>query len=168
MIWLMVGAKGGVGTTTLARELVRSTQALGVDLADGELAARLERPTWLLSRDLDKRRSSTWRSRLIETALQRSITLIWQPACGDTDSQWSLVRDLANRRVVVVDGGIAPPAGIDPWVNQVVIVSQENAVARWHEARLRLRYPEAHVVEVGTRQAAREIVAQIFQGATAS
>jgi hypothetical protein len=168
MIWLVVGTKGGVGTTTLARELVQSGQTLAVDLADGELAAQLERPTWMLNYDLyNAPVNGIWRSQLIEAALKRSITLLWQPECGDSEVQWSFVRDLANRRTVVLDGGITPPAGIDWLAKQVVIVSQNNAVARWHEARLRVRYPEAQVVDIGTRQAAREVAAQLFQGVSA-
>jgi hypothetical protein len=167
MIWLVVGAKGGVGTTTLAREMVRSGQVLAVDLADGELATQLDRPTWLLSRDLyNAPVGGVWRNQLIEAALKRSITLLWRPDCGDTDVQWTFLRDLANRRPLVIDGGLIPPAGIDMLVNQVVIVSQDNAVARWHEARLRARYPEAQVKEIGTRQAAREVAAQLIQGVT--
>ena len=168
MIWLVVGAKGGVGTTALARELVRTGQTLAVDLADGELAAQLERPTWLLNYDLyNAPVNGIWRSQLIEAALKRSITLMWRPDCGDSEVQWSFVCDLANRRTLVLDGGITPPVGIDPLASQVVIVSQDNAVARWHETRLRVRYPEAQVVDIGTRQAAREWAAKQFQGVKA-
>ncbi len=168
MIWLVVGTKGGVGTTALARELVHTGQTLAVDLADGELATLLERPTWLLNYDLyNAPMNGVWRNQLIEAALKRSITLMWRPDYGDSEVQWSFVRDLANRRTVVLDGGITPPAGIDPLANRVVIVSQNNVVARWHEAQLRARYPKAQVVDIGTRQAAREIAAQLFQGVTA-
>ena len=161
MIWLVVGAKGGVGTTTLAREMVRSAQALAVDLADGELAGRLERRTWALSRALDS--GGTWRSQLIEVALKSSVTLLWRPEYGDSEILWSFVRDLANRRTVVIDGGLTPPAAIDGLAGQVMIVSQDNAVAHWHEEQLRARYPEAQVVIVGTRQAAREVAATYFK-----
>jgi hypothetical protein len=167
MIWLIVGAKGGVGVTRLAREMVRLGQTLAVDLADGELATQLEQATWLLNHNLYRAPAgSARRSQLIEAVLKRSITLIRCPDCGDSEKQWSFVRDLANRRPLVMDGGITPPASVDPLVNQAVIVSQDNAVARWHEVQLRLRYPEAQVVEIGTRQVAREIAAQLFQGVT--
>ena len=56
--------------------------------------------------------------------------------------------------------GLAPPGAVRIGLNTHV-------VARWHEAQLRVRYPEAQVVDIGTRQAAREIAAQLFQGVTA-
>ena len=164
--FLIVGAKGGVGTTTVAQELIRAGKALAVDTADGSLAACLERATWPLSRDLYTA-TGTWRAALIEKALQKRITLLWtaeQAASTAADAPWEFVRDLARRGPVVIDGGIEPPTAVDTLITQVVIVTQpDNSLARWHVAQLQQRYPAA-LVSAGSRQAARDLAGQLFKG----
>ena len=165
-VLLVVGAKGGVGTTTVAQEVIRTGKALAVDTAGGSLAASLERATWHLTRDLYAA-TGMWRATLIEKVLQKRITLLWtaeHAASADAGAPWELVRDLARRGPVVIDGGIEPPAALDSLITQVVIVTQaDNSLAQWHVARLQQRFPAA-LVSTGTRQAARELAGQLIKG----
>ena len=160
---LVVGTKGGVGTTLVAQELIRATNALGVDLADGQLAARLGRTTWALGAEVYQV-GARQRSTFIDDILRRSITLLWTPECGDIAATWAFVQALDQRRPVVMDGGLEPPANLDPLLSAVVIVTQDNDVARWHTTRLQARFPQAAVV-LGTREAAREWAAEKSRGA---
>lgn len=159
---LIVGVKGGVGTTLVALELARCGQAVALDLADGQFAARLERPTWPLGSLVfvhpGRRRS------LIEAILTRSIALVWSTDCNAApDLAWSIVTDIDHRQPVVIDGGIEPSAGVEQCVDRVILVKADDALARWHETRLKVRFPRAQVV-AGQRQAARELAVQIFNG----
>ena len=70
---------------------------------------------------------------------------------------------LDQRSAIVIDGGLEPPAGLEARVGQVLIVTQDNAVARWHEAQLRTRFPQAQCL-TGTREAAREWAAKNITG----
>ena len=45
MLILVVGAKGGIGTTTLAQHLCRQTNAVPLDAADGALAFQMAGPS---------------------------------------------------------------------------------------------------------------------------
>ena len=158
---LVVGAKGGVGTTQVAYELVRASQAVALDLADGQLAARLERTTWSLGWFVFV--TATQRREMVETIVQRRGTLLWAAECNlRRESTWSTIRDIAHRRPVVIDGGIAPPEEAGQWSEQVVIVSTDHAVAHWHERQLQARYPRAGVVG-GTKEAARTLAARLFK-----
>ena len=159
---LVVGAKGGVGTTRVALELARQSAAIALDLADGQLAAQLGRPSWMLGAELYQVGSSQ-RAQFIETILKRRITLVWTPVCGAPDATWTFVQAIDQRQPVVIDGGLEPPANLDPLLTVVLIVTQDNAMARWHEAQLRARFPRAHVI-AGTREAAREWAAQNMTG----
>ena len=73
---LVVGAKGGVGTTTVAHELTRVGKTLAVDAADGALAARLGRATWNLTHEIYAA-TGAWRAKLIEQALKKRVTLLF-------------------------------------------------------------------------------------------
>ena len=163
---LIVGAKGGVGTTTVAHELTRVGKTLAVDAADGVLAARLGRATWNLTHEIYAA-TGAWRAALIEKALQKRITLLWtveQVVSADATAPWEFVRDLARRGPVVIDGGLEPPAEVDALAMQVVIVTQpDNPLAQWHVAQLQQRYPAARVI-TGTRQGAAELAGQLFSG----
>lgn len=169
---LIVGAKGGVGTTLVAQELIRSGKTLAVDAADGMLAARLGRPTWNLTYEITAA-TGEWRATLIEQALKKRVTLLWMPANGAVEAACEFVRDLARRGPVVIDGGLEPPGTVDalvaaPAATQVVIVTQpDNSLAQWHVAHLQQRYPAA-LVSAGTRQAARELANQLFKGVQAT
>jgi nucleoside-diphosphate-sugar epimerase len=158
---LVIGAKGGVGTTLVAQELVRSGDAVGFDLADGQLAARLERTTWPLAWLTFV--SGAQRREMISTIVQRRYTLVWSAECSvSPEAAWQAVRDIAARRPVVIDGGIAPTDDALRWSEQIAIVTAENDVARWHAQRWIKRFPHA-VVIAGTKEAARAVAAQIFQ-----
>jgi hypothetical protein len=164
---LIVGAKGGVGTTLVAQELIKVGKTLVVDAADGTLAARLGRPTWNLTYEITTA-TGEWRATLIEQALKKRVTLLWTPANGMAEAPWEFVRDLARRTTLVIDGGVQPPIGIDALTisatAQIVIVTQpDNSVAQWHVVQLQQRYPQASVI-TGTRQAARELADQLFKG----
>ena len=158
---LVVGAKGGVGTTQVAYELARASKAVALDLADGQLAARLERTTWSLGRFVFI--TAAQRREMVEAIVERRCTLLWAVECNlRLESTWTTVRDIASRKPVVIDGGIAPPEEAGQWSEQVVIVSTDNVVARWHEQQLRARYPHAVVVD-GTKEAARALAARLFK-----
>ena len=157
---LVIGAKGGVGATRVARTLVKAGDAIALDLADGQLAARLERTTWplaWLAFVTPKQRRS-----MIETIVQRRFSLVWSPECGLKPAQaWAAVREVAVRRPVIIDGGIEPPDEAAQQADAIIIVSADTDVARWHTRRLSVQYPQA-TVTLGTKDAARALAAQMF------
>ena len=159
---LVVGVKGGVGTTQVALELARQTTAIALDLANGQLAAQLGRASWVLGAEIYQV-GTRQRAQFIEAILKRRITLLWRPECGALDATWVFVQALDQRQPVVIAGGLEPPAGLDPVVGSVLIVTQYTAIARWHEARLRARFPQAQSI-AGTREAAREWAAKNITG----
>ncbi len=156
----VIGTKGGVGTTTVAVELARAGSAVAVDLADGQFAARVERTTWPLAA-LAFVVATTRRAR-IEEIVQRRHTLLWSAECAlAPDNTWSIIYDIAHRRPVVIDGGLAPVAAVVRQAEQYVIVTADNDVARWHERQLLQQMPRALVV-FGLKEAARVLAAQLF------
>jgi len=168
---LVVGAKGGVGTTTVAQELTRAGKTLAVDAADGALAARLGRATWNLTHEIYAA-TGAWRAKLIEQALKKRVTLLFSVENIATGSgaevPWEFVRDMARRVPVVIDSGIEPSAEVDALVTQAVIVTQpDNPLAQWHVAQWQQRYPGARVI-AGTRPAAAELAGQLFSGVQTS
>jgi len=163
MLILLVGAKGGVGTTGLALQLVRQTRGVGLDLYDGRLAARLDRETWGLS-DL-ARLSRLRRERGLDQAVKRRVALLWTPACEAlADDVWPTVRGLVARTTVIADGGLDPPRHASELADRIVIVSSEDAIAQWHATRLARRHPGAMVVTLDlirlgeAKRAARELM----------
>ncbi len=157
---LVIGAQGGVGTTRITQALVKAGDAIALDLADGQLAARLERTTWPLA----------WltlvapaqRQTMIETIVQRRFSLAWSPECRlNPTAVWAAVREVDVRRPVIIDGGIAPPDEAAQQAEAIIIVSADNDVARWHTRRLSAQYPQA-TVTLGTKDAARTLAAQMF------
>ncbi len=165
-IIMIVGAKGGVGTTMVAQILIRSGKTLGVDAADGALAAKLERATWKLTHEIYTTTGS-WRAALIEQVLKRRVTLLWsaenRAAVGHEAAPWEFVRDVARRATIVIDAGVEPPSEMDALATQAVIVTQsDNPLAQWHQEHLQQRYPGARVI-TGNRQAAHELAGQLFQ-----
>ena len=158
---LVIGAKGGVGTTRVAHTLVKAGDAIALDLADGQLAARLERTTWPLAWLAFV--TPTQRRSMIETIVQRRFSLAWSPECGLKPAQaWAAVREVAVRRPVIIDGGIEPPDEAAQQADAIIIVSADTDVARWHTRRLSAQYPQA-TVTLGTKDAARALAAQLFQ-----
>lgn len=143
---LVVGAKGGVGTTTAALSLIRALRGVGLDAADGTLAARLDRPTYLLAHVALLGRGAFQEA--VDHVVRRGITLLWTPECAFlADPVRAFVRAVDERRPVVVDGGIEPPRELaDGWAGTVVIVSiPDHPVAQYHERRLLSRFPGALV-----------------------
>jgi nucleoside-diphosphate-sugar epimerase len=168
MLILITGAKGGVGTTSLAQHLVREVRGVGLDLADGQLAARLERPTWSLARPTFA--TAQARREAIDRVVERRITLLWTPECvlasGDA---WAFVGAVADRTVVVADGGIEPSQDAARLAQCKVIVAADGDVARYHTGRLQRRWPDALVLTLElarsrgeTKEAARQLAAQLF------
>lgn len=167
MLVLVIGAKGGVGTTTVALHLAREGNGVGLDLADGQLAARLERKTWSLARPTFA--TAAQRREAVDQVVKRRITLLWTPEvqlAGDT--VWSFVGAVTDRIDVIADGGIEPVLEVDVLADVTVIVSTDDPVARYHEQRLKRRFPNASVVTLDNskrgeaKQAARELAEQIF------
>jgi len=158
---LVIGAKGGVGATRVARTLVKAGDAIALDLADGQLAARLERTTWPLAWLAFV--TPTQRRTMIETIVQRCLSLVWSPECSLNPVQaWAAVREVDVRRPVVIDGGITPPTEAAQQADTIIIVSAETDLARWHTRRMSAQYPQA-TVTLGTKDAARALAAQMFQ-----
>ncbi len=170
MLALLMGAKGGVGTSSVARHLARETRGLGLDLADGQLAALLERKTWSLAGLAFA--ASAQRQNAVDRIVKRRITLLWTPECAlAQDRAWATVRAVADRATVVVDGGIEPPEGIAELADVAVVVTTGGPVAQYHVERLKRRFPNAGVVALDlaqsrheSRDAARELAAQLFGG----
>ena len=170
MLILTIGAKGGLGTTSLARRLVQAGNGVGLDLDDGQLAALLERRTWSLAGTALA--TGQERQRAIDRIVNRRITLLWTPECNLAPaSVWNVVRDVANRAVVVADCGIEPLEAITTLADAVVIVSKDDPIAQYHEGRPQGRFPDAVIVTMNlaqsrheSRDAARELAAQLFEG----
>lgn len=171
MLVLVMGAKGGVGTTSVAEHLARAGKGIGLDLADGQLAARLERPTWTLA---DAALRSAQQQRIVDQAVKRKVSLLWTPVCAAlpnvNGAVWSFVNAVADRVTVVADGGIEPLDEISHLADVAVIVSAESDVAQFHTNRLKRRFPQAQVLTLDlnqsraeTRDAARELAAELFE-----
>ncbi|RLC78853.1 MAG: hypothetical protein DRJ03_24555 [Chloroflexi bacterium] len=172
MFVLVMGAKGGVGTTSVALHLARrAARGIGLDLtADGQLAARLSRPTWTLS---DAALRSAQQQRMVDQVVKQSVSLLWTPVCALPNisvAAWDFVRAVAARATVVADGGIEPLEEAARLADVTVIVSAESDVARYHAQRLGRRFPNAQVLELDlsqsrneTRDAARELAARLFE-----
>lgn len=166
MLTLVVGAKGGLGTTSLTLHLVRAARGVGLDLADGQLAARLDRAAWSLARPAFV--TAAQRREAIEHVVKRRVTLLWTTECHLVEDEvWGFVRAVADRTAVVADGGIQPPEEVAGLADAVIVVSGDTDVAQYHERRLRERFPEAVVVMLPPtrrelRGAARELAQQVF------
>lgn len=155
MLIFLIGAKGGVGTTSLARRLAKRANAVAVDLADGQLAARLGRRTWRLS-ELVFTSGRSGQQMAVDSVVERTPTLLWVPQCSlKPNGAVDFIRAVADRTDVVVDGGIDVPLSESPQppreaianeADQVVIVTEDSKVAQYHERELRQRFPDAAVV----------------------
>lgn len=157
---LVIGAKGGVGTTFIAQCVVRAIRGVGLDAADGSLAARLDRPALDLSHV-----ALLPRAALIDTidhVVRRRTTLLWTPACSFLAAQvLGLVRAVDERAEVVADGGIEPPpelASVNGRVRVVIVSATDNPVATWHERRLLHQFPGAYVIHSASREQVNELL----------
>ncbi len=170
MLILLIGAKGGLGTSTLAKHLVRALDGggVGLDLADGQLAALLDRKTWSLSGLAFT--PSSGRQGVIDRIVEQRISLLWTPECALAgDAVWHVVRAVADRTTVVADGGIDPPPAVGPLAHVVAIVSADDPVAQYHEQQLKGRFPQAGVVTLdldrsrGETKEAAQVLAKHIQ-----
>ncbi|MCP3957254.1 MAG: hypothetical protein GY719_05325 [bacterium] len=170
MLILLIGAKGGVGTTSLARCLARDGRGVGLDLSDGQLAARLERRTWLLAGLLFDRNARG----AVDQIVKRRISLLWSPECKlDPDAVRGMVRAVADRSLVVADGGTEPVEGMAELADVVIVVTAKDAtdedeasrtnalVAQYHVHRLKRRFPRA-VVTPYSREVAQNLTEQLL------
>jgi len=162
MLVLIIGTVGGVGTTTLATTLLRQgVPAIGLDLADGMLAARTERRVFPLEQAVFSRENPLVQ---INRIMARQPVLVWTPGCAtDPGRVWNFVRDLAERIPIIADGGLEPPAGVWDLASHAFAVSRkDDPVAAWHEQRLRQAHPGLHVVTGALQAAGDAIAAQAF------
>ena len=179
MLIYVIGVKGGVGTTSLAQDLTRALDGVGLDLADGQLAARLGRSALRLSRVVFARAAR--RRRAVDSVVGRRHTMLWSPECRlKTDETLDFIQAVADRIDVVADAGIEQPASSmtngapTDWGTQadvVIIVTAvetdgdgnvtgKTPVVEYHERALKQRFPGA-MVTLYSQEAAQEIVEQL-------
>ncbi len=168
MLILVVGAKGGIGTTTLAQHLCWQANAVPLDAADGALACQMAGPGAPV---LDLIRIVHWtadqRGRAVEQAVETRQPLLWTPAC----TVWrapvmAFVWDVAVLGHVIADGGITPPPALVDIASLLLIVSADTPPAQWHERRLKQQWPQAHAV-LGDLKAAAQVIAEETLGVPA-
>jgi hypothetical protein len=159
---LVMGAKGGVGTTRTALELIRTGNAIAVDLADGRLAAQLERATLHLA---TLGYASAFEQRLmVDEIIRKGTPLIWTETSPLVSAKiWPALSAIALRRPVVIDGGLEPPIDLKPWLQQVIIVSAATDLARQHEQHLVQIFPHAIVIDGTHIDVSRALALQLFQ-----
>lgn len=159
MLILTSGAKGGLGTTTLAHYLCRYAAGVPLDAADGRLAAEAG------SAVLDLSAVPQWtpgrRSRAAEHVVRARQPLLWTPACRVWEAPVAaFVREIAAVTHVIADGGIAPPTALADLAGIILIVSADDPVAQWHEQRLKAQWPAARAVLGDLKAAAHALAAQ--------
>ena len=162
MLVLIVGTVGGAGTTTLATTLLRQgVPAIGLDLADGMLAGRIERRVFPLEQAVFSRENPLVQ---INRIIARQPALVWTPGCAtDPGRVWNFVRDLAERIPIIADGGLEPPAGVwDLTSHAFAVTRKDDPVAAWHEQQLRQAHPGLHVVTGALQAAGSAIAEQVF------
>ena len=161
MLILVVGAKGGLGATTLVQNLCRQANAVPLDAADGTLALQMAGPSAPV---FDLIRIVQWtadqRGHAVEQAVETRQPLLWSAAC----TVWrapvmAFVWDVAALGHVIADGGTTPPPALVDLASLVLIVSADNPVAQWHERRLKQQWPQAHAV-LGDLKAAAQVIAE--------
>ncbi len=168
MLILAVGAKGGVGTTRFVEVLLRSARLVGLDAADGTLAARLGWATYPLDAVVG------WgERRLIQEAqrlVRRRPVLLWNAVCDTFPQPLRLVEMVARLGTVVVDGGIEPPDALWKAAGHGFIVSLDDPAALYHETYLKAQWSKAHggakaVAVVGNVEEAARALARDWFGA---
>lgn len=165
MLVLVVGAKGGVGATTLAYELRQFAGiAVALDAGDGQfaaLSAGMQRPADLST---VAQLTVTARTREAEAAARRGQVYVWSLACAAFPGPLSAyTNQLKALGPVIVDGGLAPPEAVAVLADRIFIVSRDqDPVAAWHEQRLKQRWPQAQVVVGDLRAAAQALGAECF------
>ena len=168
MLILVVGAKGGLGATTLVQHLCRQANAIPLDAADGTLALQMAGPgAPVLDLIGIVQWTSDQRGHAVEYAVETRQPLLWSAAC----TVWrapvmAFVWDTAALGHVIADGGTTPPPALVDLASLVLIVSADNPVAQWHEQRLKQQWPQAHAV-VGDLKAAAQVIAEETLGVPA-
>jgi len=161
MLILVVGAKGGIGTTTLAQHLCWQANAVPLDAADGTLAFQMAGPSApVLDLSLTAQWTASRRGRAVEQAVETRQPLLWMPVCTVwREPVMAFVWDAAALGHVVADGGTTPPPALVDTASLVLIVSADTPVAQWHERRLMQQWPQAHAV-LGDLKAAAQAIAE--------
>ncbi|HOU14072.1 MAG TPA: hypothetical protein PKZ84_13250 [Anaerolineae bacterium] len=168
MLILVVGAKGGIGTTTLAQHLCRQANAVPLDAADGTLALQMAGPGAPV---LDLIGIVQWtadqRGHAVEYAVETRQPLLWTPACTVWHAPvMAFVWDAAALGHVIADGGTTPPPALVDLASLLLIVSADTPVAQWHERRLKQQWPQAHAV-LGDLKAVAQAIAEETLGVPA-
>ncbi len=161
MLILVVGAKGGLGTTTLAQHLCRQANAVPLDAADGTLALQMAGPgAPVLDLGFTAQWTASRRGRAVEQAVETRQPLLWMPVCTVwREPVMAFVWDAAALGHVVTDGGITPPPALVDIASLLLIVSADTPLAQWHERRLKQQWSQAHAV-VGDLKAAAQAIAE--------
>ncbi|HOU12805.1 MAG TPA: hypothetical protein PKZ84_06785 [Anaerolineae bacterium] len=161
MLILVVGAKGGIGTTTLAQYLCRQASAVPLDAADGTLALDMTGPgAPVLDLGLTAQWTVSRRGYAVEQAVETRQPLLWTPACAVWRTPvMAFVWNATLLGNIIADGGTTPPPALVDAASLVLIVSADNPVAQWHERRLKQQWPQAHAV-LGDLKAAAQVIAE--------
>lgn len=166
MLVAVMGAKGGLGTTTVALHLARAAKAVALDLSDGQLAARLERKTWAL--DQLAYSGAAQRRRSAARAIKHRATVLFTPECRVApDKVSSFIQSLSDRANIVMDAGIEPIHYLDELIDHAIILTTDTAVARFHQRLLETRYPNHTIIDSPiyrkeAKSIARHFVSTIF------
>ena len=142
MLILVVGAKGGTGTTTFVKTLVSSARLIGLDAADGALAGWLERPRYAL-KDVVGWGEQRLAERARRLARQRPV-LLWDVVCDVFPQPPMLLQMVARLGTVVIDGGIEPSPVLWKLADRALIISLDDPAALYHEDCLKRRWREVH------------------------
>jgi len=164
MIIVVIGAKGGLGTTTLVERLCRFGDCVALDAADGRLASLMAGP---VRPALDLATTPQWtagrRALMAEEVARIRQPLLWTAACEVWCEQVSaFVHAVSTIGLIIADGGIDPTTSLVRLADLLLIVSNDSAPARWHEARLKATWPEARAIVGDLPSAAQAITEQVL------
>jgi hypothetical protein len=135
---IVVGTRGGIGTTQMAIKLIKNTPSIGLDAWDGQLAARLGRPAVTLF----EAALSSRQNHYLDLISERKMTILWTEECvAYPDSIRSFLREMNARIEIIADGGVDPPPLLEELAEAVIIVTKDgDDIAAYHEQRLKERY----------------------------
>jgi hypothetical protein len=135
---LVVGTRGGIGTTQMAIKLIKNTPSIGLDAWDGQLAARLGRPAVTLIEVA----LSTRQNHYLDFISSKKMTLLWTEECAAyPDRVRSFLREMNARIEIIADGGVSPPPLLEELAEAVIIVTKDgDNIAAYHERLLKERY----------------------------
>ncbi len=165
MVILIVGIVGGVGATTLATEILKAGgAAVGLDLADGSLSGCVDRKMYPLDAAIFARRP---RPQIIDEIVAQRPVLLWTLGCQTApDTAWGLLREVAQRTSLVIDGGLNPAEPAWQLADVALGVSRDgenaNVIVRWHELQLKRVHPELRIVSGQLKAAGAALAAELL------